>query len=1011
MPRGGMGSGTVGVRKQVNPQIIRDIKNATPEAQKLVANIGQIGHAVYNLAEAYREHDYKVDSLKMSEDFQRNLDTENNRVQQRYLNGELSTPDAYMNAQEEAIRRARDAAYNNAFGSEEDGKGGYMRNAHVNRLRAEQTLETLQGRALHVSMQNYMTMQKQDRDTRLSEQYAYAREVGGETGRLINKMTDDANYAIPADRKALVTATRNIQLYADEAATSCDKTISSVFNDESKNLLQGMFLSGYDGEVEHWVSSAESTLSYQDSQVESFVKRAAEKETSTLSNTEKVGFAQRLNELVRPGREKVRSAKNSIRDFVETQRAAANKTAAQQVSDYYNGKISDANDLSPMAKGILEAGQYDKAATVRSSSKSGPSKAKTTDVAGVVSMAAGICSNKDLTDEDRMAALKEQVVPAAVAALGSETSSLVDNLVDGYNDSVSQFYALPLKKTREDEVRTLLGYRQHYHKQAEEIFEAREKGWDQLAGLVSDMVPEAQRASVAEVFDEGKEQLSANKALALSHFDEWFTLAAASKKQSGTAASRSGKNAISNAADLALKNASFAMALDYDMSAVGLAATHPLEDPTGAATIYILDDKWVDPTIYGGGGAYAGCLTLEDYSARSLMFLRADVARVQYKPGDSLTEVEMLLNAAKGSLTRSDFEEFKGDLTAQMFSPANKDSAALKDTYGHLFDSEVVKVCGDKWKKTKYGAPLLAVKCQFLSRIASCKTPEMAQRLFKDEAEVIRRTYAKELEEEQLRDRFESLAAQMTKPRSVSTMRVVDELPPEEKYRMRLEKTRRDAAAAAKEAEAAGKEAEVARKEAVDAGMLARARATEKSWAAERETKRAMAAEVETYASKSRRGLSLNAEPTAEEKQEELVAAAKKDTRDIGREFSAAIPKPEQRRKALKEQTSAEDSARAHEAADKRARDNEAAEAAAAKKREEEEGAREDAWADTFKWAVRDNPSVVNRIVEKKGKSAARRRLLEEWSAFTPAQRNEIARKLGTTTEAIEKEFGWKKKG
>lgn len=1009
MPRGGMGSGTVGVRKQVNPQIIRDIKNATPEAQKLVANIGQIGHAVYNLAEAYREHDYKVDSLKMSEDFQRTLDTENNRVQQRYLNGELSTPDAYMNAQEEAIRRARDTAYNNAFGSEEDGKNGYMRNAHVNRLRAEQTLETLQGRALHVSMQNYMTMQKQDRDTRLSEQYAYAREVGGETGRLINKMTDDANYAIPANRKALVTATRNIQLYADEAASSCDKAISSVFNDESKNLLQGMFLSGYDGEVEHWVSSAESTLSYQDSRVESFVKSATEKETSTLSNTEKVGFTQRLNELVRPGREKVRSAKNSIKDFIETQRAAANKAAAQQVSDYYSGKISDANDLSPMAKGILEAAQYDKAATTRSSSGGGQSKA--TDMAGVVSMAAGICSNKDLADEDRLTALKEQVVPAAVAAVGSETSLLVDNLVDGYNDSVSQFYALPLKKTREDEIRTLLGYRQHYHKQAEEIFEAREKGWDRLAGLVSDMVPEAQRASVAAVFDEGKEQLSANKALALSHFDEWFTLAAASKKQSGTAASRSGKNAISNAADLALKNASFAMALDYDMSAVGLAATHPLEDPTGAATIYILDDKWVDPTIYGGGGAYAGCLTLEDYSARSLMFLRADVARVQYKPGDSLTEVEMLLNAAKGSLTRSDFEEFKGDLTAQMFSPANKDSAALKDTYGHLFDSEVVKVCGDKWKKTKYAAPLLAVKCQFLSRIASCKTPEMAQRLFKDEAEVIRRTYAKELEEEQLRDRFESLATQMTKPRSVSTMRVVDELPPEEKHKLQLEKTRRDAAKAAEEAKAAGKEAEAARKEALDAGMSARARATEKSWATERETKKAMAAEVKAYASKDRRGLSLNAEPTAEEKQAELVDAAKKDTRAIGRKLGAAIPRSEQRRKALKEQTSAEDSARAHEAADKRARDNAAAEAAAAKEREEEEDARESAWADTFEWAVRSNPSVVNRIVEKKGKSAARRRLVEEWSAFTPAQRAKIARKLGTTTEAIEKEFGWKKKG
>ena len=962
VPRGGMGSGTVGVRKQVNPQIIRDIKNATPEAQKLVANIGQIGHAVYNLAEAYREHDYKVDSLKMSEDFQRNLDTENNRVQQRYLNGELSTPDAYMNAQEEAIRRARDTAYNNAFGSEEDGKNGYMRNAHVNRLRAEQTLETLQGRALHVSMQNYMTMQKQDRDTRLSEQYAYAREVGGETGRLINKMTDDANYAIPANRKALVTATRNIRLYADEAASSCDKTISSVFNDESKNLLQGMFLSGYDGEVEHWVSSAESTLSYQDSQVESFVKGATEKETSALPDTDKVGFSQRLNELVRPGREKVRSAKNSIRDFVEMQRAAANKTAAQQVSDYYNGKISDANDLSPMAKGILEAGQYDKAATVRSSSKSGPSKA--TDIAGVVSMAAGICSNKDLADEDRLTALKEQVVPAAVAALGSETSSLVDNLVDGYNDSVSQFYALPLKKTREDEVRTLLGYRQHYRKQVEGIFETREKGWDQLAGLVSDMVPEAQRASVAAVFDEGKGQLSANKALALSHFDEWFTLAAASKKQSGTAASRSGKNAISNAADLALKNASFAMALDYDMSAVGLAATHPLEDPTGAATIYILDDKWVDPTIYGGGGAYAGCLTLEDYSARSLMFLRADVARVQYKPGDSLTEVEMLLNAAKGSLTRSDFEEFKGDLTAQMFSPANKDSAALKDTYGHLFDSEVVKVCGDKWKKTKYAAPLLAVKCQFLSRIASCKTPEMAQRLFKDEAEVIRRTYAKELEEEQLRDRFESLAAQMTKPRSVSTMRVVDELPPEEKYKLRLEKTRRDAVAAAKEAEAAGKEAEAARG-------------------------KTMAAEVEAYASKSRRGLSLNTEPTAEEKQKELVDAAKKDTRNIGRKFEAAMPRSEQRRKALLKQTSAEDPKKAHEASEKRAQESAEAD-----------------WISAFGEAS----SMRGTVPANTKRGDDWRGLALKWKAFTPAQRNEIARKLNTTTEVIEKALGWKKK-
>ena len=358
IPRHSGGKGTVSYRKQVNPQVIRDIYNATPDGQELVKSIGRAADAVYNVSEAYREHDYKVDSLKMSEDFQVNLDAENANLQQRYMNGEFQTPDAYMAAQEEAIQRARDTTYDNAFGSEREGKSGYMRNAKANGLRASQTLDTLQGRAMHLGMQNYMTMQKQYRDNQIDAQYQYGLQAGGTTGAQIVRQTVANDYRVPNDMKNYVAATKTVPLIANAAR----EDLTTFFNNAMSDNLAGQIRNAYAtsataaqdvermkqrsfGELDNLVLKQARRLDEEFGALKAGV--TDERQIAALSKEYETQFKQ-----IASAESAGRQAMSRWYESLVAENEAKNAAVAKQ---YYNGKLQRGENVAPDVQALIDA--------------------------------------------------------------------------------------------------------------------------------------------------------------------------------------------------------------------------------------------------------------------------------------------------------------------------------------------------------------------------------------------------------------------------------------------------------------------------------------------------------------------------------------------------------------------------------------------------------------------------------------------------------------------------------
>lgn len=203
---------------QVNSRIVRDVANATPEAQKLFSSILDVGRSIAETGKQIRDADFAVDSQYLRMDYANAMEG----VRKELSTRNFKDFDEYRAAFSEKEQAARESVINNATGD-----GGYFRNYNsVWKRRVNEDLDFLRGNAELNAMKTWNQLQVKNHYDRLDKMRESAISMGS-VGLPILQTAIQNDNRIPEDMKqfeiangvmmqAVADARKNAQAWANE---------------------------------------------------------------------------------------------------------------------------------------------------------------------------------------------------------------------------------------------------------------------------------------------------------------------------------------------------------------------------------------------------------------------------------------------------------------------------------------------------------------------------------------------------------------------------------------------------------------------------------------------------------------------------------------------------------------------------------------------------------------------------------------------------------------------------
>lgn len=221
-------SAQAGNPPKINERLGIDIRNASPEAQKLVGLIGEAGAMIYKTGERIRNEDFAIDSQKMRLDYAQGMENARREMEGR----QYSDLNAWQKDFAALEKANRERVLNSARGI--GGKAGYFRNWNSWSKQVNSDLEILGGRAQLNALQQWNQKQVRDHYAAIDQSYKDAVFLGTD-GLDMLKATIDGDDRVPAEAKASVYGEKSSLAMAMTARNRANATIQSAMNPELRS--------------------------------------------------------------------------------------------------------------------------------------------------------------------------------------------------------------------------------------------------------------------------------------------------------------------------------------------------------------------------------------------------------------------------------------------------------------------------------------------------------------------------------------------------------------------------------------------------------------------------------------------------------------------------------------------------------------------------------------------------------------------------------------------------------
>lgn len=312
-------SAQAGTPPKINERIGPDIRNASPDVQKLVGLIGEAGAMIYKTSERIRNEDFAIDSQKMRLDYARGMENARREMEGKQYPDMKAWQSDFV-AREKANR---ERVLNAARGSE--GRPGYFRNFNSWNKNVNDELEILGGRAQLNALQQWNQRQIKDHYASIDQSYKDAVSLGVD-GLDMLKAAIDGDDRIPANAKASVYGEKSALSMAMTARNNANAKIQSIMSPEQRELYLSVSESDdkFSKNIAQWYKEAD----------ESF--KAAEKEGEKLINA---GLTSAIGGVSKEQKDVIESRyKKELNSFL-----SAMNTSRKQLREWFSGIKKEAS--------------------------------------------------------------------------------------------------------------------------------------------------------------------------------------------------------------------------------------------------------------------------------------------------------------------------------------------------------------------------------------------------------------------------------------------------------------------------------------------------------------------------------------------------------------------------------------------------------------------------------------------------------------------------------------------
>lgn len=217
-------AGTLTPRAIADEKVISDLRNATPEAKRLVASIGEAGKEIYRTAATIRDTDFAVDSQKLGVEYGKAV---------AGIEADMSTKQyadyaAWEKEYNEREKQARASVLAWAKGNET--QAGGVRNYDTWKQRINEKMDFMRGTAMLQNMRAWNNKQLSQHYAGIDQTYKDAISLGVSGIPVLETAVQNDNR-VPADQKQAVIASNLPAMLLQTGIEVGNGEIQKILND------------------------------------------------------------------------------------------------------------------------------------------------------------------------------------------------------------------------------------------------------------------------------------------------------------------------------------------------------------------------------------------------------------------------------------------------------------------------------------------------------------------------------------------------------------------------------------------------------------------------------------------------------------------------------------------------------------------------------------------------------------------------------------------------------------
>lgn len=317
---------------QVNSGVVRDIANATPETQKLVAGFYEVGKAIAETGEKIRDADYAVDSQRLRLQYAGAMEGVRKELATRNFK-DFNEYQAAFSAKEQA---ARESVIQSATG-----ENGYFRNYNsVWKTRVGQDLDFLRGNAELNAMKTWNQIQIKNHYDGIDQLYKDAVSLGvsGGGAELLKTAVSSDNRINESDKPSFIA--RNLVLMnASDARKDADSFMRNTFNENIRAGWMQKLATQNNGEEElnKWFDASIGGIDAKWEEYKKKAQRLKEDYCKQLPENQRNAIEKQIDEQVEKlEQDFYENAKTGLRQQRNAMLSESRSLDSREVSDFKN---------------------------------------------------------------------------------------------------------------------------------------------------------------------------------------------------------------------------------------------------------------------------------------------------------------------------------------------------------------------------------------------------------------------------------------------------------------------------------------------------------------------------------------------------------------------------------------------------------------------------------------------------------------------------------------------------